>query len=163
MCWLCNNAEATKADYLRMVRERIDSHDFVIQSVEEDGPCPPFSYTVGRTAQGLPELVMTGLRYSVAQALLNAVVARPSNGVLTPGDHLSVDGRPLEVVALSEPSSRLNIAVAVYGQQISALQLVHADEHGAWPWSTEYSAAYRQPVWGPRSVDTTETLHHGDH
>jgi hypothetical protein len=136
-----------------MARERIASHGFVIQSIEGSGPYPPFSYTVGRTAHGLPELVITGLHHGVAQPLLAAIVAQsPSVDVLAPGDHLSVDGKPLEVVALSDPSAHLYIAIAVYGLQISALQLVHADDHGAWPWSPEYCSVYRQPVLGPRAV-----------
>jgi len=153
MCWLCDNPEASQADYLRMAREKIASHGFVIQSIEESEPYPPFSYTVGRAAHGLPELVITGLHHSVAQPLFTAVVAQSTGiGVLTPGDRLSVDGKPMEVVALSDPTAHLYIAVAVYGPQISALQLVHADDHGIWPWSPEYSGAYRQPVLGPRTV-----------
>jgi hypothetical protein len=157
MCWLCNTPESSKGDYLHMVREKITTHGYVIQSVEAGGPYPPFSYTAGRTAHGAPELVMTGLHHSVAQPLLDAVVAHPSSSALTHGDHLTVAGWKLEVVMLSAPTAHLAIAVALYGQRITALQLVHADDHGAWPWSLDYSAAYRQPVLGPRTVETADT------
>ena len=48
----------------------------------------------------------------------------------------------------------LLFAVALYGPEIEALQLVHADDAGRWPWSVDFrDGAGGQPVLGER--------HHG--
>jgi hypothetical protein len=100
---------------------------------------------------------MTGLHHSLAQPFLDSVVAHPSASALAHGDQLAVAGWKLEVVTLSDPTAHLNIAAALYGQRITALQLVHTDGHGSWPWSPDYSAAYRQPVLGPRAAQSPNT------
>jgi len=35
---------------------------------------------------------------------------------------------------VAKPSAHLNMAVVLYGNDIRALQLVHADGRGHWPW-----------------------------
>lgn len=57
----------------------------------------------------------------------------------------------MEVVALDEPSAHLSLAITLYGPDVRALQLVHADESGAYPWSLSYrDGRGGQPVLGVR-------------
>lgn len=70
-----------------------------------------------------------------------------------PGELLELDGRLLEVVALPHPDAHLHTLVECFGPDVSALQLVHCDDRGSWPWSRGYrSGRGGQPVLGPRAA-----------
>ncbi|WP_307830046.1 DUF4262 domain-containing protein [Lentzea nigeriaca] len=50
---------------------------------------------------------------------------------------------------MAEPSAHLKIATALYGSAVSAVQLVHADKRGHWPWEPGYRGVPGgQPVLG---------------
>jgi len=56
-----------------------------------------------------------------------------------PGEQVRLTGGPLiEIVRVAEPSAHLVTAVALYGPQIRALQVVYADDAGQWPWERVY-------------------------
>jgi hypothetical protein len=153
MCWQCDNPDRPQADYLTMLRERVADRGWLVQGVEGAGPYPPWAYTIGLSGFGLPELVATGLPLWAASDLLNDMAehslhAEPPE----PGERIPLRGGPLiEVVPLAEPSAHLVFAVALYGPEIRALQLVHADDRGRWPWSADFrDGAGGQPVLGVR-------------
>jgi hypothetical protein len=51
-----------------------------------------------------------------------------------------------------EPTAHLVIATEFYGPGIRALQLVHADDRGHWPWQVGYRGVRGgQPVLGARA------------
>lgn len=98
---------------------------------------------------------MTGLPILDAAGLLNDLAAHslhespPSAGERIP----LRDGPLIEVVPLAEPSAHLKFAVALYGPEVRALQLVHADSQGRFPWSSDYrDGRAGQPVLGARHV-----------
>lgn len=125
-------------------------------SGERAGPYPPWAYTIGLSGYGLPELVVTGLPMLAAGALLNALASHTLHGPpFAAGDHIPLrDGPLIEVVSLAEPSAHLVFAAALYGPQIRALQLVHADTQGRFPWSPDYrDGRAGQPVLGPRHAN----------
>ena len=153
MCWQCDNPDRTEADYLRLLRENILEHGWAVQGVEGAPPHPPWAYTVGLTEFGVPELVATGLELRPAARLLNdwaalSVEVRPPR----PGEVIPLcGGGRIEAVPLTEPSAHLVFAVALYGPEIEATQLVHADECGRWPWSADFrDGRGGQPVLGVR-------------
>jgi hypothetical protein len=177
MCWFCDNPawvnavresaardntareNATRerdrlvAEYLTQILGRIDETGWVVQSVGAEDPRPPWAYTAGLTRHGLPELVVTGLDAHPSARLLNAVAAESLEaGPLQPGQVLTARGLPpIEVVALAEPSAHLSLAITLYGPDVRALQLVYADEEGAYPWSSSYRGGLGgQPVLGVR-------------
>jgi hypothetical protein len=124
-----------------------------VQGVESAGPFPPWAYTVGLSGYGLPELVATGLSLRAAANLLNDMASHSLHAEPPePGERIPLRGGPLiEVVPLTEPSAHLVFAVALYGPEIRALQLVHADDRGRWPWSADFRDGYGgQPVLGVR-------------
>ena len=151
MCWSCDNPTATEADYLELVREKIDSYGVFLQHVEKDRWRPPFTYTVGLTEVGHPELLVTGLSATKAGRFLNAVahgLLAHGAEALVPGQvHVPDDGPAVEVVDVAEPTVHLLTAVATYGPALRAVQLVYADDRGRWPWQVGFRGY--QPVLGP--------------
>jgi len=144
MCWQCENPDARWPDYLDHVRALIRGFGWTVQGVARFRLHPPWAYTVGLTEAGLPELVATGLPVPRATELLNDVAAHifHSGTLPRPGDQIALVGGPLiEIVELPEPAAHLFTAVEIFGGQIGALQLVHADERGHWPWDVASAAA----------------------
>ena len=69
-----------------------------------------------------------------------------------PGEQIPLIGGPLiEIVEVAEPAAHLLTAVEFYGPGIRALQLVHADDRGHWPWEVGFRGVRGgQPVLGLR-------------
>ena len=154
MCWLCDNPRATRRDYAAHLRELIDLHGWFVQGVQRDRIHPPWAYTVGLTQANLPELVVTGIHLTAATDLLNDSAHHVLHaGALRPGEQIQlVDGPFIEIVEMSHPELRLTTAVDFYGTGIRAVQLVHADDRGHWPWDVGYRGVPGgQPVLGERS------------
>ena len=118
---------------------------------ERDGVHPPWAYTVGLTTFGRPELVATGLSPRRAADLLNGVAEHLLHAAAPrPGEQVKlVDGPLIQIVEVAEPTAHLTIAVDLFGPRIRALQVVHADDRGHWPWEPGYRGAQDgQPVLG---------------
>jgi hypothetical protein len=154
MCWQCDHPGGTYTDYLDQVWEIITRTGWFVQQVQGDRLHPPWVYTTGLTSCGLPELVVTGMPLAEATSLVNDVTehvlhAEPS----APGEQVPLAGGPLiEIVTVAEPAAHLNVALNLYGPQIRALQIVHADDRGHWPWDRGYRGVRGgQPVLGTRS------------
>ncbi|WP_216208586.1 DUF4262 domain-containing protein [Amycolatopsis aidingensis] len=156
MCWACDNPDKTTRDYLEVLRGIIARAGWAVQGVEPGRIHPPWAYTVGLTELERPELVVTGLPLRQGHELLNEVAHRLLHTPTPlPGEQLRLPGSPplVEVVELPEPSAHLNMAVAMYGPGVRALQLVHMDLRGHWPWDRDYrDGKGGQPVLGPRAA-----------
>jgi hypothetical protein len=156
MCWQCEHPGSTREDYLEHVRRLIGQSEWVVQAVNRDRIRPPWSYTVGLTEHGLPELAMTGLAAPRAALVLNTVAAYVlETSAPRPGDTMGIedDDIMMEVVQVSEPAVHLLIAAEIYGPGLRALQLVHADDRGHWPWCVGYRGMRGgQPVLGRRAT-----------
>ncbi|MEX2290270.1 MAG: DUF4262 domain-containing protein [Mycobacteriales bacterium] len=70
MCQLCDLPDLTPEEYDDRIRALVDQHRFAVQSVGGSRCRAEFSYTVGLTAHGLPELVVIGVRVADAARLL---------------------------------------------------------------------------------------------
>ena len=154
MCWQCDHPTATRADYLHLVRDRIDERGYFIQGVQKDRWRPAFSYTVGLTPHGHPELLISGMGHCHASSLLNHVAHQLLFHDAAPyraGDLHRWDGWPLvEVVDVAEPTIHLVFAEELYGDHVRAVQLVYADDRGRSPWD---------PPWkNPRTVTTERSF-----
>lgn len=153
MCLVCENPDWTRADYLTHMRGLIALHGWAVQGVRGDRIHPPWAYTVGLTAHDEPELVVTGLRLRRAADLLNDVAAHVLHAAAPAhGEQVQLADGPLtEFVAVAEPTAHLLIAAEMFGPGIRALQVVHADDRGHWPWDRGYRGVRGgQPVLGPR-------------
>jgi hypothetical protein len=151
MCWICDHPGATRADYLDQVRRVIARYGWAVQEVERDRVHPPWAYTVWLTTFGQPELVATGLSRRRAADLLNGVAAHLLHAAAPrPGEQVKlVDGPLIQIVEVGEPAAHLAVAVELFGPRIRALQVVHADDRGHWPWDLGYRGVQGgQPVLG---------------
>ena len=146
---MCDNDDATFEDYLDvMVRPVVERCGWVVQAVGDQGGRPPFAYTVGLTARGRPELVVSGKSPPAAHELLEAVLAGDAP---RPGHRYDLPvGPSLQVVRVTSPARRLTVATALYGDRVSADQLVWADGRGRWPWETRHGRW--QQVMGDRAA-----------
>ena len=154
MCWMCEHPGATEQDYLSHMKSLIAQFGWALQGVERDRSRPPYAYTVGLTTRGKPELVATGLPAVRAASLLNEVAAHMMHATMPePGEQVPLLGGPLiEFVEVAMPPAHLLVAFELYGAGIRALQIVHADDRGRWPWETGYRGVKGgQPVLGPRA------------
>jgi hypothetical protein len=157
VCWECDHPNGTRLDYLAHIRGVVGRYGWAIQAVEREGARPPWAYTVGLSAAGLPELVVTGMRAVPAAELLNDLAAHAVHcgdfdSDFAPGARIPLVGGPLvEVVEVEVSYAHLDIAVDLYGRGVRGRQLVHADERGRWPWEPGYRGIRGgQPVLGRR-------------
>jgi len=154
MCWVCEHPESTKQERLEYLRGVLDQHNWVVIGVHEERYRPPYSYTLGLTDRELPELVITGLPHKrAAEVLTPAAWDLLGGGTLAPGNRIrTVGGLLAEVVKVAEPGAHLDAATGLYGQQLAALQLVHTDRRGYWPWDRRFRGGRGgQPVLGARA------------
>ena len=153
MCWMCDHPEATRQDYLDHIASHLARQWWVVQGVERDRYRPPYAYTIGLTTHDKPELVVTGMSLTRAAELLNDVAAHVLHAPApAPGEREPLIGGPLvEFVKVDVPSAHLLLASELYGPRLRALQVVHADDRGRWPWETGYRGVKGgQPVLGAR-------------
>jgi hypothetical protein len=152
---MCDNPGSTKQELLAEIREQVLRFGWSIQYVESDRN--PYGYTVGLHERGLPELLVTGLLPQPTVALLNEFAEISGQGErLRPGERLTFGHiLPIEVVRVQTPDAHMDTAVAFYGRQFPALQLVWADGAGRWPWSIGFcDGDAKQPVLGVRASRT---------
>jgi hypothetical protein len=63
-----------------------------------------------------------------------------------------IDGPLIEIVEVAEPAVHLPVAAELGGGQLTALQLVYADDRGHRPWDRGFRAGRGgQPVLGARA------------
>lgn len=155
MCWMCSNPSMSQADFLDKIGDTIRRCGWAVQYVTPTKLYPSLAYTVGLTPAGLPELVVTGLPYRRAGEVLNQWAAHLLQAdPPEPGERRALrDGFTFEVVRLSDPSAHLFVAMAFYGDDIGAQQLVWCDDRGRYPWEIGHRGGRGgQPVLGPRTV-----------
>jgi hypothetical protein len=160
MCWECDHPQAGHHGYLEHIRDMIEQYGWAVQGVEPDRIHPPWAYTVGLTALGRPELAVTGMPITDAAELLNDVAAHCMHAAAPePGEQVPLVGGPIvEFVEINVPTAHLLLAVELYGPLIRALQVVHADDRGRWPWDRGYRGGHGgQPVLGRRSAAAMAT------
>lgn len=148
-------------DDLDFIQETLDARNVFIGQINSDQHGhteASFCVTVGMFQHQLPELVMCG----VPVPLVKGIVSELCEGhdfdreFLAGGRHKSIHGLTVMALPIELPESHdvLNICHDVYTlrglSEVSAVQLVFADESGAFPWSREYSEQERkfQPVLG---------------
>ena len=151
MCRMCDDPGF---DNIAWLCETIAKSGWAVTGVEPDRSHPPFAYTVGLTVHEKPELLVTGMHLDRAQTLLNRVAVHVLHAdPPEPGERIPLPGGPLlEVVEVEVPTAHLLDAVRLFGSDFRALQLVHADDRGCWPWEQGWRGVRGgQPVLGRRA------------
>ena len=153
MCWQCDHPDRTFNDYLDLLRSKIDSHGWAVQYVD-DNRRAPYAYTIGLHRIGRPELLVTGVSAHHATWVLNTVARRAEAGKeLVAGNQLWLPaGARLELVEVTNPGAHMDVAIALEGRGVRAIQLVWADDRRRWPWAADFDGGGRvQPVLGVRA------------
>lgn len=131
--WLHRHGRVDRVEWLRGT---IAEHGWAVQCVSDEDPSLQLAYTVGLTAHGHPEIVMTGLPCDVSGAFLNHAgrIIVQEGGHFVAGDHTNAlaDGPPLPVIAVEDTTSLVGVEL-VYGT-ISAVQIIWTDSQGNLPW-----------------------------
>lgn len=155
-------AQARRGMVNAKIRRHIDKHGWAILGVfpTEKDPGPWFTYTIGLTGKGLPELIMVGLSNGQAAPLLNDAAEQLVKGELQIGEPIGtllqdLPAMLIEVDAKGMEKHPLNAAKAQYGEQIRALQLVWPDESGLFPWQEGFNPEMKelQPLLGDPPSD----------
>ena len=135
MCEMCDRPDLTMEDYVEQARDRLTQERFLVQGVLGSAREAEFSYSIGLTQYGLPELIVMGVRPDDATRLLHVWGDYLlDTSLVLPGEHLETGRYLLEAVEVDEPADHLRLAVALYGPAVRALQLAWADDRGRWPW-----------------------------
>ncbi len=127
----------------------IGEHGWMVQGVfpAEFDDDVPFCYTVGLTAAGLPELVVSALPAAAATEFLNAAARRSLVTEITAGQLLEGIG-PVPFRVVDAPAAEVGMARVVYPHaDVRCLQLVWPDSAGAFPGDPGWSLGDAQPVY----------------
>lgn len=151
MCEICDGK--SPAQVRRELRRTIERYGWALQYVEsaidEHGVHPAYCYSVGLTAMGKPELVISGRVADQSADALNDLGARMEDGSpLTPGDLHVAGGLDVCLVEVRECEHWLLRAVDLYGTGVRALQAVWADCGGNFPWEGPIGSTIVQPLLG---------------
>jgi len=144
---------ATVDSVLADLLELIDSHGWAVRHVgagEQPGEAA-FSYTVGLTAFGHPEVVIVGMPFEHSQGFLNLIGSLVREGrTFRPGTttHDLTDSAHVAFLTVTEVDE-LTAVDQVYGN-INALQMIWPDSRGNMPWEPGYTnEPLAQPFLGP--------------
>lgn len=130
------------------VRTLIAAHGWAVLSQERVGANPPFSYTVGLAAKGIPELIMVGLEPATARSALNRIANR-----LAAGESLMCGQPLLEIIPgmavvprsvppdVAEKMMRFTHLLAM-SKPWSASQIVWPDPAGRFPGDADYETRW---------------------
>jgi|tagenome__1003787_1003787.scaffolds.fasta_scaffold19999600_1 hypothetical protein len=146
--------EAAHARAIADLRNVIRKHGWAVRNVMP-GPTAEevrFSYTIGLTAFGHPEVIILGMPSQSAHEFLNLIgdeVRRGGQyegGTMT-GEFTDEDA-PIAFIR-AEDTERLTAVEQIYGQ-VSALQMIWPDSTGRLPWQDGYrNPSGAQPLLGP--------------
>ena len=123
---------------LERVAQDIQSHGWQALGVSGKGS-PDFAYTIGLTeSYDHPEIIMSGLKTPLMQALLNDIGALVKEGQVFEDGQMVRDiikGYPVKFVRLSEKEvdEYLMLARIYYNKSIDALQCQWPDKNGRFP------------------------------
>lgn len=157
MCDICRAVELgiPREDAVEMfdaaMRDTIEMYGWAITGVDDAEP--RFFYTVGRTLQGLPELMVAGLDPHRSVGILNT--ANEMGAGLMPG---RVPGliQPPDFVAgviLCDPvAAEMKVALRLFHDQpVTALQIVWPDRQNRLPViDADYDSEFAQPIHLPQ-------------
>lgn len=132
-----------KLMYLLKIQEIIDEYGHAVQGVVgvEEGDVD-FAYTVGLAAQGLPELVISGVDASNAAHLLNDIIENNLDDIRARRDFVANE---YTLRLRPAPRAEANVARAMYGPGVEVLQIIWPDEQHRYPGDEGFVG--RQELW----------------
>lgn len=152
-CLLCDGEGPTRERVLEMwgkIEADIAAHKCSMIGVPGDEDGPSFTYTIGLTDMGWPEIICVGMNPQTAMILINSMVAKYVESGETPekGDMPDIANLPVVLGETDQPAIEKYLCQASYRQErvggppVSALQLIMSDRKGELPDSTNYDWRY---------------------
>jgi len=121
MCERCDQPDLTMEAHLEQVRDRLRRERFVVQSVSGSAREAEYSYSIGLAAQGLPELVVVGVRPAEAVPLVGTWGEYLlDESLVLPGETLECGPFLMEAVEVEHPAQHLQLAIALRGGPVRA-------------------------------------------
>lgn len=146
-------SRAQRDQYAAQLRTIIAEHGWAVQGVHATETAPPFSYTVGLTDAGLPELIIIGLPTNVAGIVLNRLAKESLTEELETGRKYDLPNGdqtlPYLIGTVSSVNRReyLKVAASLYDRhRIKALQVIWPSKEGLFPEDDGWDLAEVQPV-----------------
>ncbi len=135
-------ASSQHDDPVARMRAIVDEYGWGVQHVLPDAQQSgeaSFSYTIGLTARGWAELIITGLPPGVAEQFIrNAVDEQQENGPFRAGDRSQELTESGSVVFTRAVDVRGMTATAAIVGSFTALQMVWPDSQGHLPWDADH-------------------------
>lgn len=148
-------SRAQRDQYAARLRQVIAEHGWAVQTVHGDLIDPSFSYTVGLTEAGLPELIIVGLPERTAGLILNQLARRALEKELDVGQKCELpngDGSLSYLIGSVSPANvrkYLKIAAVLYDRnRIRSLQVIWPSKEGLFPGDEGWRLARAQPTLG---------------
>ena len=142
--------------YREVIRAHIEKHGRSIQQVGDsegdDQQEPPFMYTVGNHAAGMPELLIVGTNKSGFATVLNRLsdIQKERGRALEHEELVGVGGKfPLRVVDAGDLGRHYAAFARIYyaTETLEVRQVLLPDPQGRWPDTPGCAAPYReQPI-----------------
>lgn len=134
-------------EYWQSILDLVDEHGWAVTVVfggedDQGGLTPSFSYTVGLSAKGLPDLLIFGLPEQSAHPILNAIVRKAFDGQIALRDGQVVReaaNLPLKLRVIEPAEKGLETALgarrfaAENGHEAQILQVLWPDLAGTFP------------------------------
>lgn len=120
----------------------------VFPTESEPGVC--FSYTIGLTAAGLPELMIVGnIDFQIQRSLLNAAAAQHLENEINDGDEVCLADVNVPFRArLCGPDAPVQQARNRYGNKVRVIQLIWPDDKDNYPPDEGFERGEeRQPLY----------------
>lgn len=158
MCAATDKAMAAR-QYDLAPPHSVESYGWAIQGVvgsrDPHDRAPVFSYAIGLSTMGLPELAIFDVSVRSGAGILNNVAARLAAGEpIRPGSALArviVGPDPVIAIAMTDTIELLALS-SIYSGVDDALQIVWPDRAGRHPWDEAWSLGGEQPLHGPPPV-----------
>lgn len=138
----------------KRTRGDIEKFGCTVMHVLAEGKLPPFAYSIGIQQQSAaPEALVIGLKRPTAHFVVNTYNSRVRAGErFAAGQFYAGFVEGLEVAMVSVPHAAyaeyLGQSLDFYGgPAFDVLQIVYPSAAGAWPWTVDADASFRQ--WQP--------------
>jgi hypothetical protein len=140
---------------------RIEKFGFTVVSVSGSHSSVPFSYTVGLTGLGEPELMLIGIPVTDASIVLGNLASRVADGqrykpgdvpadVLGDGYDVMICG-PVPAVWCRSQGYPPGLAGMLYGKEaVRVYQVVYQDRNRLYPWQEGYAVPSQPYLKGGR-------------
>lgn len=126
----------------KKVNQLVNDHGWAVLSVGASPTCPTYTYTIGLTKRGYPDVFVMGLTPSVAQPILNAIAQRILDEEVQPIDGAMIQGAANMALHLKKLESNVASHFALGANRFckensfsfEILQVMLPDVNHKFPW-----------------------------